>query len=53
MKRFRRSNRDTKTGDDSRPGLWMALSALVWGRSGSFGILAVVKRKEKKEEEQA
>ena len=42
-----------KTGDDSRPGLWMALSALSGAGAAAFGILAVVKGKKKKEEEQA
>ena len=42
-----------KTGDDSRPGLWMALSALSGAGVAAFGILAFVKGKKKKEEEQA
>lgn len=42
-----------KTGDDSRPGLWIALSALSGAGVAGFGFLAIRKRRKKKEEEQA
>lgn len=41
-----------KTGDDSRPGLWIALSALSGAGVAGFGILAARKCRKKKEEEQ-
>ena len=34
-----------KTGDDSRQGLWIALSALSGAAVAAFGILAVMKKK--------
>lgn len=40
-----------KTGDDSRPGLWIALSALSGAGVAGFGFLAIRKCRKKKGEE--
>ena len=40
-----------KTGDDSRPGLWIGLSALSGAGVAAFGILTAVKMRKKKGED--
>ena len=42
-----------KTGDDSRPGLWIGLSALSGAGVAAFGILTAVKMRKRKEEDKA
>lgn len=42
-----------KTGDDSKPGLWIALSALSGAGIAAFAILAAKKYRKKKGEKQA
>ena len=42
-----------KTGDDSRPGLWIGLSALSGAGVVAFGILTAVKMRKRKEEDKA
>ncbi len=42
-----------KTGDDSRPGLWIGLSALSGAGVAAFGILTAVKIRKKKGENKA
>ena len=42
-----------KTGDDSRPGLWIGLSALSGAGVAVFGILTAVKMRKRKGEDKA
>ena len=42
-----------KTGDDSRPGLWIGLSALSGAGVAAFGILTAVKMRKRKGEDKA
>lgn len=42
-----------KTGDDSRPGRWIGLSALSGAGVAAFGILTAVKMRKRKEEDKA